>query len=158
MKRSNTVFALVMLVLASLACQAVTGDGGSGEAPQIQPLPSVEETESIQQIPTEEEAQEYPEYSFGSDTEFPLPDDAQNVTEVAGTVNYQTKLSLDDVMKFYRDAFASLGYTERELLTTVSDGVFSIVFDGHESGQAIVIQGVDLGDGSMNVNIRLEDV
>lgn len=157
MKKSNIVLALVVLVLASLACQAVTGDGG-GEAPQIQPLPSVEETESIQQIPAEEEAQESPEYSFGSDTEFPLPDDAQNVTEVAGMVNYQTKLNLDDVMKFYRDAFGSLGYTERELLTTVSDGVFSMAFDGHESGQAIVIQGVDLGDGSMNVNIRLEDV
>ena len=54
--------------------------------------------------------------------------------------------------------FGKQGYTERELLTTVTDGVFSFVFDGHESGQAIVIQGVDLGDGSVNVNISFQDV
>jgi hypothetical protein len=33
-----------------------------------------------------------------------------------------------------------------------------MVWDGHPSGKAIVVQGVDLGDGSVNVNIRLEDV
>jgi hypothetical protein len=33
-----------------------------------------------------------------------------------------------------------------------------MVFDGHESGKAIVVQGVDLGDGMVNISIRLEDV
>jgi len=67
-------------------------------------------------------------------------------------------MSQEDVLKFYRDEYASRGYTERELLTTISDGVFSIVFDGDPSGKAVVIQSVDLGDGSSTVAIRLEDV
>jgi hypothetical protein len=33
-----------------------------------------------------------------------------------------------------------------------------MVFDGDPSGQAIVIQGVDLGNGKTNVNIRYEKV
>jgi hypothetical protein len=33
-----------------------------------------------------------------------------------------------------------------------------MVFDGHAKGQAIVIQGVDLGNSMTNVNIRFEDV
>lgn len=76
---------------------------------------------------------------------------------VSGTVNYQTNLSLDEVMEFYRGVYGDMGYTERQLLTVVSEGVFSMVFDGDPSGQAVVIQGVDLGDGTMNVNLRLED-
>jgi hypothetical protein len=61
-------------------------------------------------------------------------------------------------MQFYRDEYAAQGYTEREILTVVSDGTFSIVFDGDPSGKAVVIQSVDLGDGSRTVSIRLEDV
>jgi hypothetical protein len=56
------------------------------------------------------------------------------------------------------DSFTSSGYTERTILTVTSETTFSMVFDGHESGQAIVVQGVDFGDGTVNVNIRLEDV
>jgi len=33
-----------------------------------------------------------------------------------------------------------------------------MVFDGDPSGKAVVIQGVDLGDGTVNVSMRLEDV
>jgi hypothetical protein len=32
-----------------------------------------------------------------------------------------------------------------------------MVFDGHSSGMPIVLQMVDLGDGTTNVNIRFED-
>jgi hypothetical protein len=33
-----------------------------------------------------------------------------------------------------------------------------MVFDGDPSGKAVVIQSVDLGDGSRTVSIRFEDV
>jgi hypothetical protein len=33
-----------------------------------------------------------------------------------------------------------------------------MVFDGHSSGKSVVIQGVDLGSGTLNINIRLENV
>lgn len=61
-------------------------------------------------------------------------------------------------MGFYRTTYVSQGYTERALLTVVSDGTFSMVFDGDPSGKAVVIQSVDLGDGSRTVSIRFDDV
>lgn len=162
MKKLNRLLALVALVVSSLACQTVLGGGDTG----IQPLPPVDGTEDYQPVPPTEEASddssdgdlEDPDFSFGGDSDFPMPDDASNIVSAAGTTNFQTSLSLDDTLTFYRDYYGSQGYTERELLTTITDGVFSIVFDGDPSGQAIVIQGVDLGDGTMNVNISLQDV
>lgn len=154
MKKYGFLFAILALVFASLACQALAG-GGNGTAP-MESEPTAVDTDDIPTLPPE--STDDSEFSVGGDSEFPMPDDATNVISVAGTVNYQTKLSLEGVMAFYRDYYTGQGLTERELLTTVSDGVFSFVFDGHESGKAVVIQGVDLGDGTMNVNISLQDI
>ena len=157
MKKYSVLLAILALVLASLACQTVLGGGSDIE--QIESLPPVDNSGDTT-IATPEATEESvdPGFSFGGDSEFPMPDDATNVVSVAGTVNFQTKLSLEEVMAFYRDTYGKQGLTERELLTTVTDGVFSFVFDGDPSGQAIVIQGVDLGDGSVNVNISLQDI
>lgn len=153
MKRIPLLTAAAALLLVSLACQTLTG----GISTEPQSLPPADATEGEPPVATTE-AESGPGFSYGGDSEFPMPDDATNVVAVAGTLNFQTKLSLDDVLKFYRDTYTAQGYTERELLTTVTDGVFSIVFDGDPSGQAVVIQGVDLGDGTVNVNISLQDV
>jgi hypothetical protein len=93
------------------------------------------------------------------DTVFPLPDDVQNFSGGGGEemVNFQTSLSMDKVVEFYRQAFAERDLTEYELLTTIEDEAFSMVFTGWPNGKELVIQGVDLG-GSTNVNIRLEEV
>jgi hypothetical protein len=93
------------------------------------------------------------------DTVFPLPDDVQNFAGEGGEsqINFQTSLSLDEVIEFYRQALADKGLTERTLLTATTDTTFSMVFDGWPNGRAFVIQGVDLG-ASRNVNIRFEDV
>ncbi len=154
MKKYSMFLAILALVLASLACQTVVG-GGNG-VDQVENLPPVDNPEEFSTA-SPESSDDFG-FSFESDSEFPIPDDATNVVSVAETVNYQTKLSLDEVMAFYRDYYGKQGFTERDLLTTVTDGVFSFVFDGHESGKAIVIQGVDLGDGTVNVNISLQDV
>ncbi|WKZ37997.1 MAG: hypothetical protein QY332_08645 [Anaerolineales bacterium] len=155
MKKFNILFAITALIFASLACQAVMGGGNGVE--EMDNLSPADNTDNFSTSPPDESSDDF-DFSFGGDAEFPMPEDAANVVNMAGTVNYQTSLSLDEVMAFYRDAYRKQGLAERELLTTVTGGVFNLVFDGHESGQAIVIQGVDLGDGSMNVNIRLEDV
>ncbi len=154
MKKYSVYPAILALVLASLACQTVVG-GGNG-VDQVETLPPVDNPEEFSTA-SPESSDDFG-FSFEGDSEFPIPDDATNVVSVAETVNYQTKLSLDEVMAFYRDYYGKQGFTERDLLTTVTDGVFSFVFDGHESGKAIVIQGVDLGDGTVNVNISLQDV
>src|SRR5688572_32789610 len=119
MKKYSVLFAILALVLASLACQTLMG--GGGDSTQVEPLPPVDNSGDA---PTEESSDDS-DFSFGGDSEFPMPDDASNVVNVAGTVNYQTNLSLDEAMAFYRDIYGKEGYTEREMLTTVSDGVVS---------------------------------
>lgn len=128
MKQYRMLLALAALALAALACRAVSS-GADGRG----------------------------ETSVRAD--FPMTDDASNVIDTGnGSLLYYTRMSLEDVMNFYRDEYAARGYTERESLTTVTGGVFSMVFDGDPSGKAIVIQSVDLGDGTRTVAIRLDEV
>lgn len=154
MKQYRIFLALTVLVVASLACNALTGRKADSAAPQ--------ESSSGGQV--DQPTESAPPIDNGSSnttvkTDFPMTDDAYNTIDVGdGSLLYYTKMSMEDVLKFYRDEYTAKGYTERELLTTVSDGVFSIVFDGDPSGKAVVIQSVDLGDGSRTVAIRLEDV
>ena len=60
------------------------------------------------------------------------------------------------MVTFYRFAFPD--YAEREILTVVTDASLNLVFDGHASGKTIVIQGFPMGDGTVNVSIRLEAI
>ncbi len=93
------------------------------------------------------------------DTKFPLPSTVSSFTDTGnGSINFQTDLSLKDTVAFYRAAFQKEGLTERTVNTAITDTTFSLVFDGDPSGQAIVLQGVDLGNGKTNVNIRYEKV
>lgn len=92
-------------------------------------------------------------------TKFPMPSSVSNFTATAdGAINFQTKVGLGDTIAFYRDQFTKRGLSERTINTSITDTTFSLVFDGDPSGKAIVVQGVDLGNGSTNVNIRYEDV
>ena len=153
MKYYRIYLAVGMLVLASLACQAI--GGGSEDTPVAPPT-----TDNV--VPTESQSTPVPPSDNNTaaaiETDFPMTADAYNVTEAAGTLLYFTKLSQEDVMEFYRSEYTAKGYTEREILTVVSDGVFSMVFDGDPGGKAVVIQSVDMGDGSRTISIRLEDV
>ena len=156
MKRYRILLALAVLVLASLACQTLTGGGNDSQEPT-----TVSNDSDVN--PMEPTAPSNSNDNTDSDvvvsTEFPMTDDAFNITEVGdGSLLYYTRMSQEDVMDFYREEYTSRGYQEREMLTVVSEGVFSMVFDGDPSGKAVVIQSVDLGDGSRTVAIRLEDV
>jgi hypothetical protein len=162
-KNLRILIALIVLLSASLACQTLAG----GEVPKA-PVP----TKSSGQPPAGGEAPatatmppqqtEIPTAGSGSGdvkTDFPMPADAINITDMGSDMlNFQTKLSLKEVIACYRDAFGKEGYKEREIQTTITEAVFSMVFDGHASGKAIVIQGVDMGNGTVNVNITLQDL
>jgi predicted small secreted protein len=153
MRKTPVLLAILALIASSLACQTLQGGGGDVPAAP----PAVDNTNELPPVPTQDSSGGFDDF-LGGEADFPMPDDASNVVSISGTVNFQTNLSLEEAMDFYRDVFGSQGYTEREILTVVSDTTFSMVFDGHESGEAIVVQGVDLGDGTTNVNVRLEDV
>ena len=151
MKFKQIFLALTVLALASLACSLLSGGGGGGDAP-------------VPPSGGDSPATAAPQDNSGGNADtsasgFPITADAYNVVDLGdGSLLYYTKLPQAEVLKFYRDEYVSRGYVERALLTTISDGVFSIVYDGDPSGKAVVNQSVDLGDGSCTVAISLTDV
>jgi hypothetical protein len=162
MKKHPMYLAIAVLVLASLACQAVMGAGDTtgGDPPPVQDNVATESPEANEQA-------EEPSVDSGgtgdsnteTESEFPMTADAYDLVDVGdGTLIFYTKLSGEEALESYRDEYTSKGYTEREILTVITDDTFSIVFDGDPSGQAVVIQSVDLGDGSRTITIWLEDV
>lgn len=158
MKKNRLWIALTVLAMAALACNALTNIGKKATATPADSNTTVMPTEAS--TSGDESA---PTADTGGDTgstksEFPLPENISNFIEAGGVTNFQTKMSLKDVMAFYKDAFAKAGYTERTLLTVTTDTTFSMVFDGHKSGKAIAVQCVDLGDGNVNVSISLQDI
>ncbi len=162
MKKNSYLWlvAIAALLIASLACSALGGgDSGAAATPAGSALgggdSGVAATPAGSGVtsPTQE-----PPKSTGYNIEFPLPSNVTNFTDLGdGAINFQTDMNLTDTIAFYREAFTKLGYTERTINTAITDTTFSMVFDGHSSGKAIVIQGVDLG-GNTNVNIRFESL
>ncbi len=161
-KLNRIIFPLVAFVsLVALACTC--GGFGATPAPTEAPsgggggvlAPTEEPSGGGGTIPTAPPTEASGGGGGGVDTEFPMPDDAHTITNVGGNLNFQTSLPLKDVPDYYRKAFPD--YTERTLLTSITDVAISMVFDGHPSGNAIVVQAVDLG-GSTNINIRLEAI
>ena len=92
--------------------------------------------------------------------DFPIPEDAVNYSTsptpgIGDAVNFQTELSLDEAIEFYRNQLTEQGLSEREINTAVTETTFNLVFEGAENGQAVVVQGVELG-AQRNINIRYE--
>ena len=146
MKNTKLLLIFAVLLIASLACSLT---GGGGDNAGVGDNAGAGDSDSP------------PASSGGSgkyDTEFPMPPKVENFMDLGeDAINYQTPMNLTDVVEFYRNEFDKAGYKERPILTVINDDTFSIVWDGHSSGKAIVVQGVDLGNGTVNVNVRLED-
>lgn len=154
MRNMKIYLAIAVLVLVSLACNALTGDRDSSPSSSDGGTQPTEETGG-----TDSSNENDSSNDSSVESDFPLTADAYNVTEIGdGSILFYTKLSAEEAMDFYRDEYTAMGYTERTILTVLTDGTFSMVFDGDPSGKAVVIQSVDLGDGSRTIAIRLEDV
>lgn len=175
------VMVAAAMIFATLGCASF---GGGSPEPQAKPTrpadkpakptkpvqgPKGKPTDAPVQKPTDapaqpgEQATQPSAPSTGNyDTKFPLPENVQNFMKLdaaAEAINFQTSMSLDEVVEFYRQAFQAQGLKERTLLTVIEPGkTFSLVFDGSPNGKALVIQGVALSSTQTNVNIRYEDV
>lgn len=161
MKKFRILAAVLMLALAALSCQTVLGGAKPVVAPSAATEPAIQQKVEPTQGVEAPEAPSEPGTDQGSgavSSPFPMPDGATNVVDVGGSINFQVKMSLKDAIGFYRDSFGKLGLKEREINTVISDTTFSLVFDGDPGGKAIVVQGVDFGNGLVNVNIRYEDI
>ena len=156
MKKYSVTLAILALVLASLACQTVMGGGDSFDPPQIPEMPQTDGGDEIE-IPTVPPitTDENGDVTVGGESEFPVTSDAFNVVTASNMVTFQTKMSTDDVLKFYRDEFASQGYKEDESMAITFGKTFTLAFTGHESGKVIYVVGADAGDGSIYVTITL---
>lgn len=58
----------------------------------------------------------------GVNSEFPLLEDASEVTSFAGVLSYQTALPVEDVLAFYDDALAAEGWVKDEAGSFVASG------------------------------------
>jgi hypothetical protein len=153
MKYSRFYLAIGTLVLTSLTCQALSGDGAgrdTNDNPSSNVTPTFEPQEAQSTSPANN--------NNAIDTDFPMTADAYNAVDTGnGSILYYSKLSADEAIHFFRQEYTARGYAEREASTIVSKGIFSMVFDGDPSGKVVVIQSVDLGGGSRTISISLED-
>jgi hypothetical protein len=142
MKKYSIFLAVVALVLASLACQTIMGGGPSNNAPDVDQPGDV----------NSDTPQDSGDTNFNVGTsEFATPGDAYNVVAAEGVVTFQTKMSTDDVIAFYRDEFGKQGYTEDTSMAVNFAGAFTLSFTGN--GETIYIAGADAGDGSLSVTV-----
>jgi hypothetical protein len=137
-----------VMLMATISCQALVGDDGSSK----QVTTTQESFSSLTEEPSEQTTSDL-------NSPFPLPPDVEQFQTLGEEhINFQTSMSVDEIIAFYRDELSAQDLTERELLTVISENSFSMVFDGSENGKAMVIQGTLLKPGSLNINIRYEDV
>jgi len=94
-----------------------------------------------------------------SNSPFPVPDDPSVQMGMSSDtmISYIIEMSVEDLQAYYRDELSARGYTEREDQTVFQGGIVSMVFDGDPSGSGLVVQLVDLGDGTSNASVFLED-
>jgi len=97
----------------------------------------------------------------GVPADFPITQDAASLKVLAtgdqAQVNYQTKMSLAEVMSFCTVQLTSAGWQLRPDLLSMTSTTFSIVFASSSKPTDIVIQGVQVGNMT-NVNVRYEAV
>jgi hypothetical protein len=158
MKKITILLAFIVLILASLACQTLLGGGNnnfeSPNLPEITEVPQGNGNDS--QIPlTTPPVAGGDGITVGGESEFPATRDAFNVVSTSESLTFQTKMSTDDVLKFYRDEFTKAGYKEDASMALLFGKTFTLVFTGHASGKSIYVIGADAGDGSLYVSISL---
>jgi hypothetical protein len=89
---------------------------------------------------------------------FPLPDsEIIIINHVGGTLNLKTRLPVEEVIDFYRDAYDEMGLTERASETNITETNANLVFDGHESGQTVIVQVAGRDSELTKVTIRMEN-
>jgi len=128
----------------TLVATAVAGIGQQVESTPQPPAPN-----SGGQAPT------------GVPSDFPVTPDAANLQVLAtgdnAQINYQTKLSIPEVIGYCTVFALTQGWQLRSNLTAQTDTTFSIVFQNSSNPKNIVVQGVKVGNLT-NVNVRYEAV
>jgi len=97
----------------------------------------------------------------GVPADFPITNDATNLKVLAtgdqAQINYQTKMSMIEVIGYCTAFLTTEGWQIRPNLLSQTGTTFSLVFSNSSKPADIVIQGVKVGDLT-NVNVRYEVV
>jgi hypothetical protein len=164
MNKYRWLAALIVLVLASLACQTVMGGGSEvPQAPQNTQVPQSPDNnnDALDPSPTEALPPTNENEGDGGGIQdvggFPVPTGATSVVTAGGVVTYITTMSVNEVVTFYRDEYGKQGLTERTSMSVTMEQLFNLVFDGDSSGKAISISGADMGDGTTAVTLTKQD-
>jgi len=154
MKKYSILFAIIALVLASLACQTIMGGGGDNdfEVPDVTEVPQTGDGGEVPTLPPA--SNDNGNITIGGESPFPTLSDAFNIVNTPSSVTYQTKLSTDDVMKFYRDELGKQGYSENTSMTTNFSGIVAMFFEGN--GKSVVLAASPVGDGTISVTVAYQ--
>jgi hypothetical protein len=88
---------------------------------------------------------------------FPLPEGAKIVTSTPEMVIASTNLKMADAIEFYRKDAKAKGFAEKEILTTITDNVFSMAFTRPNEEKELVIQGTVIAADNLTLNLRYEE-
>ena len=160
MKMKNMIWitiSLCMIISSSIACQVFAGSNPD-TAIEVEATEEISQETLVNQVTEEPQAPTEVSPTM-IDTDFPLPEDVQNFQKFSEQdINYQTNMSIDEIIAFYRQEFVAQGLSEVNVLTQINEDNFSMVFSGAVGDKDIVIQGVQLDPEILNVNVRYEDV
>ncbi|NLF51752.1 MAG: hypothetical protein GX577_11510 [Leptolinea sp.] len=164
MKRVNSI----LVILASLMLVASLAACGGGAQPTTAPEPAKPEAAEPTAVPEEVEPTEVPPAEPAApaaeepaapavDSKFPVPANAKIVMSTDQLVIASVDMSMEDTIKFYRDDAAAKGWTEYELLTTITDNVFSMAFRVPDQAEELVVQGTVIAEDNLTLNVRYEE-
>ena len=146
-RKMRVIVTLMVILLVILACSFIPGAKTENKIPP----PSATQNDQAS-----EPSAAKTDPSSNEKSSFPLPPNTKIISNQSDTVIGQDKLDITEIVSFYRSEFSKSGLKEDNILTTINKTSFSIVFKGSANGKNIVVQGTDIGDGSVTFSIRYE--
>lgn len=86
----------------------------------------------------------------------PVPDAVDTLEISDGAVSFDTDLTINALILFFRNGAATEGFSERTDLTSITADSAYIAFEGHESGLAIVVEMQSTGLAQTHVSLSLK--
>jgi hypothetical protein len=117
---------------------------------------STESSNSTQSADTPVASTSSPTGESTDQSAFPLPPNTMVISSNADITTAQVKLSSDEVVAFYRQELTKQGLVEDPTFTQIVKPTFNLEFKGSKNGKMLIVQGTELGDGSVAFTIRYE--
>ncbi len=154
-KTIPVILAFGMIIFSILACSF---GGNTAEKPTTPPEPQKKEVTSPTDNPGKVETTiAGPVEAPKTESKFPLPDKAKIIQSTDAMVIASVNMTMKDVIAFYRADAKARGLTEYELLTTITDNVFSMAFRVPGQEEELVIQGTVIAADNLTLSLRYEE-